>query len=57
MGAPQGKILFVEDAEELLAQQYGPEATVKIDRSFFADNTGKCWRLVSGCVCVGVFGK
>jgi hypothetical protein len=35
----QGKILFVEDAEELLAEQFGPEAKVKIDRSFFADNT------------------
>jgi len=35
----EGKILFVEDAEELLAQQYGPEVTVKIDRSFFTDNT------------------
>lgn len=51
--AAQGKILFVEDAEELLAQQYGPEVKVKIDRSFFTDNTGECCGSSQDvCVCV-----
>lgn len=34
----QGKVMFVEDAEELLQKHYGPGTTVTIDRTFFQDN-------------------
>jgi len=33
-----GKVLFVEDAEQLLGDHYGQDAKLKIDRSFFQDN-------------------
>jgi len=34
----QGKVMFVEDAEELLQKHYGPGTSVTIDRTFFQDN-------------------